>query len=117
MLYDQYANRFVVLTLEAYQTAAPYNDLYDMSRIMIAVSDDSDPNGKWYYHSINSMVNVPDPTDPAVSLVTWTDYPGFALDEEAIYITGNLFEFGTERYVRQSPVDHGQGIGQRRVLR
>jgi len=96
VLYDQYANRFLVVTLEAYQTGAPFNDLFDMSRIMIAVSDDSDPNGKWYYHSINSMVNVPDPTDPEEVLVTWTDYPGFALDEEAIYITGNLFEFRTQ---------------------
>lgn len=94
VLYDQYANRFVVLTLEAYQTS--FGDWFDMSRIMIAVSDDSDPNGKWYYHSINGMVNVPDPTDVEETLVTWTDYPGFALDEEALYITGNLFEFGTQ---------------------
>ncbi len=94
VLYDQYANRFVVVTLERYQTSA--GDWFDMSRIMVAVSDDSDPNGKWYYHSINGMVNVPDPTDVEETLVTWTDYPGFALDEEALYITGNLFEFGTQ---------------------
>lgn len=92
-LYDQYANRYVVIALEAYQVAV--GDAFDMSRIMVAVSDDSDPNGTWYYQSINGMVNVPDPTTPGVNLVTWTDYPGFALDEEAIYITGNLFEFGT----------------------
>ncbi len=57
------------VALEAYQTAAPYLDLFDMSRIMLAVSDDSDPNGVWYFHSINSMVNVPDPTTPAVNLI------------------------------------------------
>ena len=65
-LYDQYANRFIVVALEAYEVAN--GDLFDISRIMVAVSDDSDPNGTWYYHSINSEVNVPDPTTPAVNL-------------------------------------------------
>ena len=43
-LYDQYANRFVVVALEAY-AIRPAGDPCDMSRIMVAVSDDSDPNG------------------------------------------------------------------------
>jgi len=93
VLYDQYANRFVVVALEAYEVGN--GDFFDMSRIMLAVSDDADPNGTWYFHSIDGMVNVPDPTTPGASLVCWTDYPGFALDEEALYVTGNLFEFGT----------------------
>ena len=61
---------------------------------MLAVSDDSDPNGQWYYHSINSMVNIPDPTTPGVLIPHWADYPGLAVDEEVIYVTGNMFEFG-----------------------
>ena len=111
VLYDQYSNRFVVVALEAYEVGN--GDLFDMSRIMLAVSDDADPNGNWYFHSIDGMVNVPDPTTPGVNLICWTDYPGFALDEEALYVTGNLFEFGTgDSYGnRLWIVDKGLGKG------
>ena len=94
VVYDQYANRFVVAALETYlrQPVAPRTaDLYDMSRIMVAVSDDADPNGTWYYYSINSMINVPDFSNPGEQIATWTDYMGIGLDRDALYFTGNLF--------------------------
>lgn len=89
-IYDQYAERFVVIASESYLISQ--GDLYDMSRIMVAVSDDSDPNGIWYYHSINTMVNVPDPDDPGMWIITRTEYPGLGLDPTALYITGNLYD-------------------------
>lgn len=89
-IYDQYAERFVVIASESYLTSQ--GDLYDMSRIMVAVSDDSDPNGIWYYHSINTMVNVPDPEDPGLWIITRTEYPGLGVDPDALYITGNLYD-------------------------
>jgi hypothetical protein len=89
-VYDQHSNRYVVIALEAYLRSS--GDFYDMSRIMVAVSDDADPNGTWYYHSINSMVNVPDPTNPGVLIRSWTDYPGLGLDKDALYVTGSLFD-------------------------
>jgi hypothetical protein len=92
ILYDQHANRFVVVTLE--QLDPPPAGPVALSRIMLAVSDDSDPNGNWHYHSINSMVNIPDPTTPGALIPLWADYPGLAVDEEAIYVTANMFEFG-----------------------
>ncbi len=89
VIYDQHANRFVVITLEKTDDndGSTSGDAADTSRILIAVSDDSDPNGTWRFQAINSKVNVSG-TD------TWADYPGLAIDEEAIYITNNMFTFG-----------------------
>ncbi len=88
VLYDHYAERFVIVTLE-------YDDVTDESRIYMAVSDDADPNGDWYAISINSLVTI-DGNAGAL------DYPGFAYDEEAIYINGDMFEIA-------SPFDY-QGV-------
>ncbi|MCH7666709.1 MAG: hypothetical protein IH936_12360, partial [Acidobacteria bacterium] len=86
ILYDQFAERWVVVALE--QTTSP-----DVSQILLAVSDDSAPNdpgmacGTWYQFAIDSSVMI-------ASVDYWADYPGFAVDEEAVYVTGNLFPFG-----------------------
>ena len=79
VIYDQYNNRFVVLTLE--QVDSPQR-----SRIFVAVSDDSDPNGTWYFLDINSLLNIG-------GINTWADYPGLAVSAEAVYITANMFSF------------------------
>jgi hypothetical protein len=77
VVYDQFANRFVVVTLEF--TANP-----NTSRILLAVSDDSDPNGNWNFLSINALENVNGNDN-------FFDFPGFGFDGEALYITGNIF--------------------------
>jgi hypothetical protein len=84
-IYDQHAGRFVVVTLEQQETVS--GDPVNSSRILIAVSDDSDPNGTWHYQAINSRVTV-NGTD------SWADYPGLAVDDKAIYLTANMFPFG-----------------------
>jgi hypothetical protein len=75
--YDPVAERFVVLALE-------YYDNTDESWITFAVSDDSDPNGVWYKYRTWSVV-------ADGSSTYWVDYPGLGYDEDAYYITGNLF--------------------------
>lgn len=79
IIYDQYEDRWLVVTLE--RTVAP-----DTSFVFLAVSDTSDPTGTWNQISIDTKVNIGG-TDH------WLDYPGFAVDEEAIYVTGNMFSF------------------------
>ena len=75
--YDPIAERFVVLALE-------YYDDTNESWITFAVSDDSDPNGVWYkYRTWSVVVNG--------GSTYWVDYPGLGFDENAYYITGNLF--------------------------
>ncbi len=86
VIYDQHAGRFVVVTLELQDVVL--GDPADTSRILVAVSDDSDPNGTWYFTAINSKVMIS-------AVDHWADYPGLAIDEEAVYITANMFSFLT----------------------
>ena len=89
VIYDQHAGRFVVVTLERTDDgdSTATGDAGDSSRILVAVSDDSDPNGTWSYFAINAKTTIG-------GIDRWADYPGFAVDEEAIYITNNMFRFG-----------------------
>jgi hypothetical protein len=84
VLYDQYAGRFVVITLERWDTAS--GNASNQSRILVAVSKTSDPNGGFWFHAIDSKVNIG-------GVDGWADYPGFAVDDKAVYITNNLFQF------------------------
>jgi len=59
VIYDQYANRFVVVTLERVGTID--DAAANISRILLAVSDDSNPNGTWYFHAIDSKLTSPLP--------------------------------------------------------
>ena len=74
--YDHTSQRFVVLTLETYNN----NEAW----ITIAVSDDSDPNGVWYKYRTDAVIL-------AGAVTCWWDFPGFSYDQNAIYVTGNLF--------------------------
>lgn len=96
VIYDQFAGRFLVVALERQDDRL--GDPVDSSRILLAVSDDSDPNGSWYFLAINSRVRIG--LD-----YTWADYPGFAIDEEVVYVTSNMFTYADtmgNRYYRGS---------------
>ncbi|MDZ4803744.1 MAG: FlgD immunoglobulin-like domain containing protein [Candidatus Eisenbacteria bacterium] len=80
IIYDQYSGRFFVVALEQVGGATM------TSRLLFAVSDDSDPNGTWYFSAINSEINIAG-TD------YWFDYPGLACDQNVIYVTGNYFNY------------------------
>lgn len=84
VIYDQYNNRFVVVTLE--QTTSPSNT----SRIFVAVSQTSDPNGGWWFTSINSAVTI--------TSLCWADYPGLAVTDDAILVTNNMFSFSANAF-------------------
>jgi hypothetical protein len=76
VIYDQYEDRFVIITLEVFQPPLT-------SRVLVAVSDDGDPFGTWYQTSIDTLLTINGPT--------FSDYPGLGLDEEAVYVTTNQF--------------------------
>ncbi len=104
VIYDQYENRFVVITLEKEDNGA--NDPNNKSVIYVAVSATDDPNGSWYFTTIDGKFVI-DEND------YWTDFPGLAIDNQAIYITGNLFQFGGGGYnsSRLWIVEKGAGSG------
>ena len=72
VIYDQFEDRFLVVTLELVEVAAG-QDPGNVSSIFVAVSDDSNPNGTWHFDSINAK-EVIGGSDH------WADYPGFAAD-------------------------------------
>lgn len=74
--YDQKTGRFVVIALEHIGSTESWID--------IAVSDDSDPNGIWYKYRTFSVIQVG-------ASNYWIDYPGLGSDDNAFYVTGNLF--------------------------
>ena len=80
IIYDAIEDRFVVVALQ-FPGGMP------RSSILLAVSKTGTPasatTSDWNFGFINSFVNG-----------NWADYPGFAVDEEAIYITNNMFRLG-----------------------
>jgi hypothetical protein len=98
VIYDQYADQFVVIALE--------QDDSGISRILLAISDDENPFGTWYFAAIDSVVNFG-------IFSAWADYPGLAIDEEALYITANLFLFGLNYFAGSSLwiLEKGDGNG------
>jgi hypothetical protein len=103
VVFDQFNGRFVVVALEQWSIAA--GNPSDESRILVAVSTGPNPStsspGDWYYMAINSKLNIAG-TD------FWADYPGFEVDESAIYVTANMFPFsGSGNYTRLWIIDKG----------
>jgi hypothetical protein len=81
VIWDEHSNRFVIIVLQI--GFSP-----NFSRIWYAVSKDETPDSfkDWHKGYINSVVNVGGED-------AWTDYPGLEVDEEAVYVTANLFTF------------------------
>lgn len=78
-VYDQAANRYYVVALEFRQS--PKN-----SGILLAVSDNSTPEGNWTKYRIDAL-QFP------VQTSHWFDYPGLGYNKDGIVITGNMFSF------------------------
>ena len=111
VVYDHYEDRFVVVTLERVFSGLPI-DPGNVSRILVAVSKDGNPKtgtaADWNYHLIPSKVLF------LGFVELWADYPGFEVDEEAVYITANMFAvppFAGLGGVRLWIVDKGAGAG------
>lgn len=79
VLYDELSGRWFAMAAEAY---APPGQT--KSYVLIAVSDDSDPNGTWYkYRFDTSTLNG-----------NLFDSPNIAVDNDVVYITGDGFGSG-----------------------
>lgn len=86
VLYDQYANRFIVICAENTDTFFA-GDPPNSSYLFIGVSQTSDPNGAWNFQRVNAIQTI-------AGSACWLDFPALSVDDEAIYITGNYFLFG-----------------------
>ncbi|MBK7977031.1 MAG: hypothetical protein IPK07_28465 [Deltaproteobacteria bacterium] len=104
VVYDPFADRFVLVALE--QLGSSQSDPLDESRLFVGVSDDGDPRGDWYITSIDALTTVG-------GVKSWADFPGVAVDAQAVYITANLQSFGAAAFqgVRLWVIPKGVGSG------
>jgi len=79
VLYDTVSKRFFILFLEVDFSAK-------VSKSLIAVSDDSDPNGTWFRYRVESKQTVG-------STDFWLDYPGWGVSKKYLGFCGNMFGF------------------------
>jgi hypothetical protein len=81
VIFDEHSDRFVIVVLQ--RKSSP-----QISRIWVAVSKDETPDAidDWHKYFIDAIV-------PIFSFDTYADFPGFEVDEEALYITANSLRF------------------------
>ncbi len=74
--YDPYENRWILVMPSSSDPAS--------SRLMIAISENEDPTGNWFFYSFDS-----DPTNSY-----WFDYPNYGFNKKWIVVSGNMFGSG-----------------------
>lgn len=84
VFYDWHAGRFVVCVLEE-------DDATTTSKVLFAVSDDSDPSGTWHKYAIDVEATVG-------GAGCWGDYPGFGYNKDGYAIALNMFTFSGSAY-------------------
>ncbi len=82
--YDQISKRWVMVWLDQAQSPSP-----ERGNILVSVSKDSSAVGQWYNYVFSAMVNGSTPVS------TWLDYQGVGYDSNAIYITGQQWDFSS----------------------
>lgn len=80
-LYDQHAGRWVLL-------AVAFTENPNRSVFLLSCSASADPLGAWRNYAFDAMVDGATPTG------NWADFPGLGVDNQAIYLTANMFAFG-----------------------
>lgn len=80
--YDRETQRYWIMY------PAVLTNAFTHSYYLVALSDDSDPNGAWTLWALDSSKN-------GNTLTTnWSDYPGFGHTKDAVLFTGNMFNAG-----------------------
>ncbi len=102
VVYDPFSGRFVIVSMDV--TDFQF-DGFDSSRLLVAVSDDEDPNGTWCVGDIDALSTFVGQADDQNALDHWAEYPGLAVDEEAVYITAEMRTF-----LSQTPPDEFGGV-------
>jgi hypothetical protein len=79
--YDQGSRRWIVVVLEQ-------DDSPQVSGLLLAISDDQDPNGSWtkYRFNVKQTRNGQN---------YWWDYPTIGFNRDGVVLTGNMFSFTT----------------------
>ncbi len=85
ILFDQFTGHFV-LVVDALRNSD------QRSWYVLAVSTTDDPEGEWALYALDMGKNGKKNSN------NWADFPGLGIDETAIYMTGNMFNFATDDF-------------------
>jgi len=81
-LYDQHDRRWVLLAV-AFTESAPKRSVF-----LLSVSESANLLGQWRNYVLDAMV------DGKKKTKNWADYPAIGVDDDALYLTANMFAFG-----------------------
>ncbi|RIK79159.1 MAG: hypothetical protein DCC68_13670 [Planctomycetota bacterium] len=77
--------------------ANPIGAMLNRSRILVAVSKSDqltdDATNDWWFKAIDSRTMLDSDGDSTPDKNAFADFPGLAVDEEAVYITANMYPF------------------------
>src|SRR5205823_7368076 len=79
-LYDQHAGRWVLAAVALDQAA-------NRSWFLLSVSQTPDPLGGWWNYALDAG------RDGTTATQNWADYPSLGVDNQALYLTANMFRF------------------------
>jgi hypothetical protein len=82
-LYDQHANRWILLA-----AAMPSSPAVEQSFFLLSISQSADPLGGWWNYKLDAT------KDGSTATRNWADYPCLGVDNQALYLTANMFKFG-----------------------
>lgn len=86
--FDPVSQRFFVVALEVDFAAS-------VSKVLVAVSDDNNPNGNWAKYRFEARLTIN-------NNAAWLDYPGFGSNKDAVIVTGNMFGFTSGAFGSQA---------------
>lgn len=81
VIYDQFAGRWVLLAVGLAENP-------NRSWFLLSVSATADPRGNWFNYAMDAT------KDGTTATNNWADYPGLGVDNQALYVTANMFRFG-----------------------
>jgi hypothetical protein len=96
-LFDPHSNRFIVAAADG----AGSNDA-----IVLAMSDDADPNGTWYKYRF-----------PVSSTCVFLDFPNLGVNDQTIFLAGDCFSGGGNRIFMwdKNLVMNGQSVSMKQL--
>jgi hypothetical protein len=90
-LYDQHAGRWVLLAVALGPGTTD-------SFFLLSVSKTNDPLGGWFNYKLDAK------KDGATATNFWADYPSLGVDSQALYLTANMFSFGSNGFFQYAKI-------------
>jgi hypothetical protein len=81
-VYDQHSGRWLLLTV-----ALPSSPGVQQSFFLLSVSKTADPLDGWWNYKLDAT------KDGSTATNNWADYPCLGVDNQAVYVTANMFHF------------------------